>query len=193
MSQNMEGEYYKSKASVQEYIKLSDGVSGAELIDKLKVELAPGSSLLEIGSGPGTDWEILSRTYKVQGSDFSNEFLAHLRKAYPTESFLTLDAATLKTDLLFDGIYSNKVLHHLTDQDLQQSVDRQAAILNPKGIICHSFWKGEGSETFKGMFVNYHNEEVLKGLFDTRFDILLLESYAEFEAGDSLLLIGRKK
>ncbi len=189
----MEEEYYKTKASVAEYIRLAKDVNGADLIDKLKAVLPAGSSLLELGSGPGSDWEILSRTYKVWGSDFSDHFLEHLRKVYPTGTFLTLDASTLETDLRFDGIYSNKVLHHLTDKDLQQSAARQADILHPKGIICHSFWKGEGSETFKGMFVNYHNEEVLKDLFDEHFEILLLESYAEFEDGDSLLLIGRKK
>ncbi len=189
----MEEEYYKTKASVAEYIRLAKDVNGAELIDKLKAILPANSSVLELGSGPGSDWEILSRTYKVWGSDFSDHFLEHLRKVYPTGTFLTLDASTLETDLRFDGIYSNKVLHHLTDKDLQQSAARQADILNPKGIICHSFWKGEGSETFKGMFVNYHTESELRAIFGAHFEVISISPYAEFEANDSLLLIGRKK
>ena len=32
----MEGEYYKTKASVEEYIQLAKDVSGAQLIEKLK-------------------------------------------------------------------------------------------------------------------------------------------------------------
>jgi hypothetical protein len=84
-------------------------------------------------------------------------------------------------------------LHHLKDVELVDSIKRQSDILNPKGIICHSFWKGEGSEIFKGLFVNYHSEDALRDFFSKNFDILMLECYDEFEVGDSLLFIGKKK
>ena len=107
--------------------------------------------------------------------------------------FLELDAVTLITDKKFDGIYSNKVMHHLTDNELERSIKRQYEILNTNGIICHSFWKGEGSEVFKGLFVNYHDEVGLKEAFKTHFEILSIENYKEFEDDDSILLIGKKK
>ena len=153
----------------------------------------PNSDLVEIGSGPGTDWNILNESYNVIGSDNSTEFLNHLINKNPNGEFLELDAITLKTNEIFDGIYSNKVLHHLRDNDLIDSVKRQYEILNSNGIICHSFWKGEGSEIFKGLFVNYHTEVGLKEVFKNHFEILSIESYNEFEANDSLLLIGKKK
>ncbi len=189
----MEGEYYKTKESVEEYIRLAKDVSGKELIDKLKLILPLQSTLLEIGSGPGTDWKILNETYNVIGSDYSTEFLHHLRNENPDGEFLELHAVTLKTDMTFDGIYSNKVLQHLTDKELLDSVKRQSEILNADGIICHSFWKGEGSEVFKGLFVNYHDLAGLQKSFKSYFEILSIESYKEFEDDDSLLLIGKKK
>ena len=189
----MKGEYYKTKESVEEYISLAKDASGKPLIDKLEKELATNSVLLEIGSGPGTDWKILNQSYEVSGSDNSKEFLNHLLAAYPDGEFLELDAVTLATNKKFDGIYSNKVLHHLTDSELAESIKRQFKILNPQGIVCHSFWKGEGSETFKGLFVNYHNEEGLIELFGELFDNILIEEYMEFEDNDSLLFIGNKK
>jgi len=76
---------------------------------------------------------------------------------------------------------------------LVNSIKRQCEILNPQGIICHSFWQGEGSEVFKGLFVNYHSEASLRDLFDPYFEILVLEAYREFEEDDSLLLVGRRK
>jgi 2-polyprenyl-3-methyl-5-hydroxy-6-metoxy-1,4-benzoquinol methylase len=188
----MEGDYYKTKESVDEYIQLAQGVNGGALIEQLKEILPINSSLLEIGSGPGTDWNILDQTYNVSGSDNSVEFLNHLKSEYPNGEFLELDAVTLDTDQKFDGIYSNKVLHHLQDYQLIESVKRQHEILNSNGIICHSFWKGEGSEIFKGLFVNYHFEADLRKFYKTYFEILLIEDYREFEDGDSLLLIGRK-
>ncbi len=185
--------YYNTKASVAEYIKLAKGVNGGELINELKTVLPSNSKLLEIGTGPGTDWELLKRTYEVTGSDSSKVFLSHLVSSHPLGKFLELDAVTLQTDETFNGIYSNKVLHHLKDHELKESIKRQVAVLNPAGIVCHSFWKGEGSEVFKGLFVNYHSEEVLRSYFEDFFDILVLESYGEFESGDSILMIGKKK
>ena len=81
----------------------------------------------------------------------------------------------------------------MKDHELQHSIKRQSNVLNAKGIICHSFWKGEGSEIFKGLFVNYHTKNALREFFEEYFEVLHLESYAEFEEGDSLLLIGKKK
>lgn len=185
-------EYYKTKKSVEEYINLAKDVNGKRLIEELEKFLSPHSILLEIGSGPGTDWRLLNKTHNVVGSDNSNEFLDHLITENPNGEFLELDASTLRTDKKFDAIYSNKVLHHLNDSELVNSVKRQYEILNPNGIICHSFWKGEGSEIFKGLFVNYHNEESLKQVFKSHFKIISVEPYNEFEHEDSLLLIGRK-
>ena len=186
-------EYYKTKESVKEYIELAKDVNGSELINELRKVLAENSLLLEIGSGPGTDWNLLSKHFKVIGSDFSNEFINHLQNKYRDGEFLELDASTLKTDKKFDGIYSNKVLHHLKDDELTRSVARQAEILKKAGVICHSFWKGEGSETFKGMFVNYHTESQLREFFEPLFEIISISPYEEFETGDSLLLIAKRK
>jgi len=189
----MTEEYYKTKESVEEYIRLAKDVNGGKLIEKLKEFLQSKSTLLEIGTGPGTDWNILKEEYEVVGSDNSQEFLSHLVTNNPTGRFLELDAITLNTDERFDGIYSNKVMHHLKDNELIDSIKRQHEIINDDGIICHSFWKGEGSEVFKGLFVNYHLESSLREFYEEYFEILILENYAEFEDADSLLLIGKKR
>lgn len=189
----MSTDYYQSKATVEGYIKAAADVNSKPLMEKLKGFLRSGSSLLELGSGPGTDWKILNDSYKVVGSDYSQEFLEHLKADNPKGEFLQLDAITLETELSFDGIYSNKVLHHLEDDELKTSISAQLEILNPNGIICHSFWKGEGTDMFNGMYVNYHTPSEVKHLFEPYFEILLLEEYLEFEEGDSFLLIARKR
>lgn len=188
----MSNQFYQTKANVEEYIKMAEGFDGRELLEKLHQYLPSNSVLLEIGSGPGTDFQILKQQYRVVGSDFSTEFLKWLNQNNKYDEFLNLNAVTLNTDKKFDGIYSNKVLQHLTDDELKTSIQRQCAILNPGGIICHSFWKGEGEEVFNGMLVNYQTEGILRKLFAEDFEILLLEDYKEFEDGDSLFLIGKK-
>jgi len=185
--------YYHSKESVDEYIKMAQGHDGKAIIEKMNEYLPPGAQLLEIGSGPGTDWQILNENYRVVGSDLSQEFLKRLRANNPQGEFLELDAEKLQTHLLFDAIYSNKVLHHLEDEALQKSVLRQYEILNQGGIICHSFWHGKDSEIYNDLFVNYHTDQGIITLFENHFDHLLIWYYKEFEKGDSFLYIGRKK
>lgn len=189
----MKDPYYHTQESVDEYIQLSEGVNGSSLIQKLKSLLPEDSTVLEIGSGPGTDWQILNKTYQVTGSDNSIAFMNHLKAKNPEGLFLDLDAVTLKTDQTFDGIYSNKVMHHLKDDEFQHSIKRQSEILHSKGLVCHSFWKGEGSEIFKGLFVNYHTKESLEKAFTPYFEIIAINSYKEFDDGDSLLVIAKKK
>ena len=155
----MRGDYYKTKESVEEYIQLAKDVNGKKLIEKLEPFLPAQSKLLELGSGPGTDWRLLNELYEVTGSDNSIEFVKHLKVNNPNGKFLELDAITLETDRTFNGIYSNKVMIHLQDKELKASIKRQAHILRSDGIICHSFWKGQDSEIFKGLFVNYQDEK----------------------------------
>ena len=189
----MNNNYYHTRESVLEYIKMAEGYNGRSIISRLRNHLNPRSKLLEIGSGPGTDWNILNETYEVVGSDNSNEFLKHLSENNPDGKFLNIDAVKLSANLKFDGIYSNKVLHHLTNEELENSISRQSEILNTKGVICHSFWAGEDSETYNGLFVNYHTMRELKGLFAFDFEIQIMERYKEFETNDSIFLIGVKK
>ncbi len=189
----MKSSYYKTRESVDEYIKLAKDANGRPLIDKLIKFLPSHANILEIGSGPGTDWLILKEYFSVVGSDNSTEFISRLIKNNPGAEFLELDAETLLTERKFNGIYSNKVLHHLNENELRSSIERQAEILLPDGIICHSFWKGEGDEIFNGLFVKYHSEVSLTSLFKGYFEILVLEKYKEFDDDDSILLIGRKK
>ncbi|WP_136480466.1 class I SAM-dependent methyltransferase [Cognatitamlana onchidii] len=189
----MKGDYYKTEASVKAYIELAKNVNGGTLIELLKDYLPLDSKVLEIGSGPGTDWRILNTYFQVIGSDNSDEFINHLKTQNVNGEFLNLDATTLTIKDRFDGIYSNKVLHHLTNDQLSQSIKRQCQILNDSGIICHSFWKGEDSEIFKGLFVNYHDKPDLVSFYKDSFNILYLEYYEEFETDDSILLIAKKK
>ena len=189
----MTDNYYKTKESVQEYISLAKDVNGGQLIKELMKYLPNNSSVLEIGTGPGTDWNILKDNYTVIASDNSSEFLKHLQKTYPSGEFIALDAISLVTNLKFDGIYSNKVMHHLQKSELEESIKRQYDIIGNDGIICHSFWKGTESEVFKGLFVQYHTKTSIEEHFKGYFETLLIQEYAEFEEGDSILFIGKKK
>jgi len=185
--------FYYTKETVEQYIKMAEGYDGRELIERLKKFLPINSTILEIGMGPGKDLKLLNDFYQVTGSDLSPRFIELVREEFSDLDYLNLNATTLETNKIFDGIYSNKVLHHLKDAALRTSIKNQHRILNQNGVVCHSFWKGDKIEEMNGLLFNYHTEDELKELFADKFKIVLLETYQELEEDDSIFLIGVKQ
>ena len=183
-------EYYEQEKNVDAYIQMAEGYDGRDLITELTKLLPRNSSVLEIGMGPGSDLTILEKYYKdqgqVTGSDYSKIFIDRYRKQHPDAILIVLNAITLKIDRKFDGLYSNKVLIHLTREELKQSIKRQADILEPKGIICHSFWCGDREENYDGLLFIYYSAGQLQKLFEDSFDIIKIGMYREMELADSL-------
>ena len=184
--------YYDDPKNTQQYIDMAEGNDGQELVAALTKYLTGGAEVLELGMGPGVDLELLSQHYQVTGSDTSQVFLDRYQEIHPGAELLLLDAETIQTARRFDGIYSNKVLHHLTPEQLAASFQRQHTILLAGGIAMHSFWLGDSEEVMHGLRFRYYPEDFLHSLVEPNFTILESTCYAEFEAGDSLYLILKK-
>lgn len=184
--------FFDTEKGVDEYIKMAEGYDGAELIKILQEYLPEKSTALELGMGPGKDLDILSKTFTVTGSDNSQVFLDKYKKENPEADLLKLDAVTLSTNRMFDCIYSNKVLHHLTREDLKKSIQRQSEIVNPNGIAFHSFWKGDKDENYDGLLFTKYQVEGLKEIIGNSFDILAMNVYTEMEKDDSIYVVLRK-
>jgi trans-aconitate methyltransferase len=183
--------FYDTPEGVQEYVDMVERADGGALIEVLGRHLPAGSTVLEIGMGPGTDLDILSRTYVATGSDRSRAFLERYRTIRPAADLLELDAATLRTDRTFDAIYSNKVLHHLTREALSVSLLRQSERLKPGGLLMHSFWYGEKEETIVGLRFVYYMEAALIALVTDRFEIVEMRRYEEINVDDSIWVLLR--
>ena len=185
--------YYDDNESVEEYIKMAEGYDGRELIEVLKRRLKNGSTVLELGMGPGKDLELLSEHFHVTGSDNSTVFLDRFRRESPDADLVLLDAVTMDINRQFDCIYSNKVLHHLTKPQLKESLRQQARVLNSFGILLHSFWYGDKVEEYFGLRSVYHTEESLSEAIGDEYGIIESERYAEMEEDDSLYIVLRKR
>ena len=181
--------FYDDEKTALQYIEMAEGYDGRELIEILRNHLPTGSSILEIGMGPGVDLKLLQKHFRVTGSDNSRFFLGRFRDCNPEADLLYLDAIGLDTDRTFDCIYSNKVLHHLTNEELIQSLHRQQTILSDTGLVMHSFWRGTGIEEHHGLKFVYQTEDSLRSMFDDMFDILDIDVYSEMEADDSIFVL----
>lgn len=184
--------FFDKSENIEEYLRMSEGYDGFFLVEKLKEYLTQESSVLELGMGPGKDLLLLSEYYHVTGSDLSPLFIDMFRKDHPQTDLCLLDAVSIKTDKTFDAIYSNKVLHHLSREELALSFLRQLDVLNPGGMVLHSFWLGDREEFYDDLRFVYYRPEDLRTLIPGEFSILHQELYKEFEKDDSFFLIIQK-
>lgn len=172
---------------------MARGFDGAELIEILKKHLTEGRTVLELGMGPGKDLDILSRTYQVTGSDYSQLFLDMYAETHQDADLLKLDAVTLETDRTFDCIFSNKVLQHLTREELTASFKNQLRLMNEESILFHALWYGDKEdEEFNGLtFVYYTEETINEHIRD--YELIDFNKYSEMEKNDSFYVILKKK
>ena len=131
----------------------------------------------------------MGRRFRATGSDNSRIFVDRARAADPNADVLTLDAVTLETDRRFDAIYSNKVLHQLTPDDLARSLGAQHRVLKPKGIALHSFWYGDRLEVDRGEHCRYYTEQTFADQVGESFEIVESGRYTEIVDNDSLFVV----
>ena len=184
-------DFYNDPLKVDEYEKMCDEYDGSDLYKVLHNHLKENSTLLELGSGPGNDINNLRKHYKVTGSDLSDEFLLRCKKRYSDVPFIKLEAVSIRTDDVFDCIFSNKVLHHLTLDELEESLKRQQNVIVKNGIFAHTFWLGDKEFTMEEMLFVFHNREQLIKIISKYFTILETYDYKEFEDGDSIFIIAQ--
>ena len=185
--------FFDTEKGVEQYITMAEGYDDTELVKILQKYLPENSTVLELGIGPGKDMDIMKKSYAVTGSDNSQVFLDKYKEKHRDTDLLLLDAVTIQTDQKFDCIYSNKVLHHLTKENLAKSLQRQKEMLNPNGIIFHSFWKGNKVEEMEGLLFTYYEIGDLKKMIESIFDVLAMETYTEIEKDDSIYVVLRTR
>ncbi len=190
--------FFMKEENVNQYIEMTREYDPTSIVNKVKKYLPKGSTLLELGMGEGRDLELLSKEYKVVGSDNSEVFVNKYKEKNKGIEVLPIDAIMMNTERTFDCIYSNKVLHHLTKKDFIKSLELQKNNLNNKGIIFMTLWNGEYREEimFDGEIrFTYYLENDIREIVKNDYDIVTIETYNEFEEheNDSLLVILRKR
>jgi len=183
--------YYDDPKNVEQYIEMAAEYDSRELIEALRRRLPEGATVLELGMGPGKDLAMLKETYRATGTDVSQVFVDRYLATHADADVFVLDAATLETDRVFDGIYSNKVLIHLTLEELAVSFRRQAEVLVSGGVALHSFWYGDAEEVYEGLRSVSYTEATLREAVGVALEVVEVVRYAEMEEGDSLYVVVR--
>jgi SAM-dependent methyltransferase len=184
--------FYEKSENVDKYIEMCKGYDGSNLHQFLAKYLKQQSSLLELGCGSGNDIALLKHSYQVVGSDNSLEFINRCKSRHPEVEFVQLNAVSLKLEQNFDCIYSNKVLHHLSESELRESLKQQSDLLADRGLVAHSFWLGEGCDEMEGLLFNYYSKQQIVSIISDYFNVTDTLEYQEFEEGDSIFIVARK-
>ena len=181
--------FYNDPEKVDEYEKMCAEYNGAELYSVLEKHLTEGTTLLELGSGPGNDIDYLRKRFDVTGSDLSDEFLSRCMSKYKSVPFLKLDAVSIDTNEMYDCMFSNKVLHHLKRGELEESLKRQKKVIKPNGLFAHTFWLGDKEFTMEDMLFVFYDKKVLLEMVSKHFTIRETFIYKEFEDNDSIFIV----
>ena len=184
---------YETEDGINKYIQMAEGYDNSKFGNLIRKHLAPESSILELGMGPGNDYAWLRKEFQVTGSDYSPLFIYRARQRFPAGKFAVIDGISLDVEETFDAIYSCKVFQYFEYHDIETSLTNQYERLSQNGLIIHSFWIGDFIFEEGDMRAIYHNKEKLLELVNQEFEVLELEIYEEFEADDSIFLIAKKK
>ena len=184
---------YDTPEGADEYAAMAEGYDGRTHIDRLNELLRPGSDVLELGIGPGVDLDMLAETFTVVGSDLSQAFLDRYARIRPDADLMRLDAITIDTDRHFDAIYTNKVLHHLTTEQLHRSLQRQAQVIRPDGLLLHGLWAGTTADDYGGLHDQRYSPETIEAVIPDTLEIVECMFYPEMETDDSLRVVLRPK
>ncbi|MEZ5962210.1 MAG: class I SAM-dependent methyltransferase [Planctomycetota bacterium] len=120
------------------------------LVGAARIE--PGSSVLEIGSGPGhIAGALAARGADVRGIDFSAEMVEVARRAHPTLAFTEANAERIPAqDATFDAVVANFVVHHLADPTrVCREIKR---VLEPGGRFAFVVWGAPEEQSSLGVF-----------------------------------------
>ena len=101
--------------------------------------LPAGSTVLEVGCGPGTEAGELSAGRRYVGVDLSRELLAIARERVPGASFVLGDFTSMAfRPASLDGVVAFYVFMHVPEDELRPTYERIFTWLRPGGLLMMS-------------------------------------------------------
>ncbi len=184
---------FETENGVDDYIKMAAGYNLLIFKPLFEKYLPFNKKILELGMGPGNDYQWLSGMYRITGSDYSKIFISRAKRKFPRGDFLVLNAITLDTKMHFDAVFSSKVFQYFDLDVIRTSLKNQYNLLSQNGYIFHTFWIGDSEYDFDDMHVYYHNHNKILSIISEKFKIMDKKIYKEFENNDSLFIIAQKR
>lgn len=112
-----------------------------DLIYKKITKFIKSGKVLEIGFGDGYLLKKLSQKYTCYGADISHKNVEQMKKNIPNVNFeiLDMDGKLPYENEFFDGFIASEVLEHMTDEELDCSMNEIIRVLKSGGYAIVTF------------------------------------------------------
>ncbi len=156
--------FYSDNA--KSYIESTFDIELSSLYEPFGKHLKENALILDVGFGSGRDMiHFQKEGYQVEGIDLEEAFVLH-GKELGLKVF-KMNVLDLKSDFLYDGIWCNASLLHLTRNEIKIALTNLYKHLKPNGILYASFKYGD----FEGYRDNRYYTDLTEkdlGLFPGR-------------------------
>lgn len=116
-----------------------------QLIDELGELLAKGATVLELGSGAGTEADLLeSRGLRVQRTDATRAFVEIVRLSGHDARILNVVTDDLGGP--WDCVFANAVFLHLSREQFRDVLVKTSLSVRPDGLLVFTLKEGDGDE-----------------------------------------------
>jgi SAM-dependent methyltransferase len=134
------------EAAAERYRAQTNGTTAVvPLLDRLVAALAPGSLVLEVGSGPGRDALLLEqRGLRVTRTDAARAFVDMLRADGHDAQLLNVITDPIVGQ--FDGVLADAVLLHLTEPEFAVAVAKLRHAVGLGAPFALTLKEGDGNE-----------------------------------------------
>jgi ubiquinone/menaquinone biosynthesis C-methylase UbiE len=174
-------EAYVYDKIAEEYYKNKKGLYPKNDLEKFLYYLSQGSSILDLGCGPGQASKIFcERKYLVTGLDFSEEMIKIGKKEIPNAKFILEDIRNLNKvfrNEMFEGAWACASLLHIPKKDIPSVFNQVYNVLKNQGVFYVSVKEGEGEkdltderyDNIKRHFSYFKKEEIISLLKESKF------------------------
>lgn len=173
--------YYNAQG--ESYYARTVGVDMAANRDRFLGLVQPGGRIMDLGAGSGRDLAVFrQRGFAAEGLEAS-EVLCRLAGQHAGVRVVCQRLQDWQGEQLYDGIWANAVLLHLTKGECRKFLGRVGDCLAPEGIFYFSLKCGivTGMDGEGRYFANYSPQEIRQLVQGSGLSLLEL-----WESGDQL-------
>lgn len=161
-------DYYNQYAN--EYFESTVNLELGEVIDGFIEYLPDEAAIMDLGCGSGRDsLYFMEKGFDVTAVEGSEE-LSELASIHIGQDVLTMKFDELNFVHVFDGVWANASLHHLTTEEFKETLKKIGKCLKIEGILYMSFKYGEFEGIHDGRYFKHYRTKEMKEIIQA-FDI----------------------
>lgn len=158
-------DYYNQYAN--QYFENTVNLELGEILDDFITYLPDGAEIMDLGCGSGRDsLYFIEKGFDVTAVDGSSE-LSELAAIHIGQDVLTMKFHELDFSNVFDGIWANASLFHVTPSEFMDVLNKMHQSLKKDGILFMSFKYGDFEGIYEGRYFKYYHRKEIKEMIET--------------------------